>query len=685
MKKRLWSFLLALTMCVTLLPVSVGAVETTRTPTRTTTLDLTAYTETTDMLDSEGWKWEPTDNGGTLTLRNCYLQSDTPQMLQFNGNDTITIVLEGENILETTSNSFNAAITSKNSTSAMNFIIREGEGGGSLDLVCSAEIESGKSGPYAFAGNSITMQSGTVTCNMNFCTISGDVTMNGGSLSIDNTAETNGDGIYTNAGSVTINGGTLYIKASRVGIGTVGVNVDSSVARNVTINDGDVTIEAGVMGITTYYSADGIDDVCDVYINGGNVDITSNNIGIRAKNIVIDSDGSVKVHGDSTALYQGISSTTVPGKIEIIKAGELELTGTKITSPEQTSEDKTQQIIIAEADYTAVDTALEKVEALDANDYVDFSAVQTAVDQVVRGKTVLEQAEVDAMAQAIEDAIAGLVEKLVVTVAETENGSVTVSAQNPAEGDTVIITPVPDEDYAVDTVTVTDADGNAIEVTPGEDGTYTFTQPASNVTVTVTYTEDKTDPDTDCDRGETCPVRKFTDTNVNAWYHDGVHYCVENGLMVGMDATTFAPSGSLTRAQLAQILYNEAGKPAVTEAASFTDVSAGAWYADAVAWAEQNSIIYGVGDGTFAPNAPVSRQEIAAMLYRHAGSPAVSGSLDFQDAEHVSTWATDAMLWAVQNGIIAGIEQDDGTVLLNAKDNATRAQAATMLHNVWNP
>ncbi len=173
-----------------------------------------------------------------------------------------------------------------------------------------------------------------------------------------------------------------------------------------------------------------------------------------------------------------------------------------------------------------------------------------------------------------------------------------------------------------------------------------------------------------------CPSSAFLDMPAfDNWAHAGIDYCVENGLMNGYSATEFAPEEALTRAQLVTILYRAAGQPAVTAAPSFRDVAANRYYYNAIAWAAQNGIVNGFGDGTFGPNLMISREQIAAILYRYAGQPAVTGSLEaFADAANVSAYARDAMLWATSTGLING-----NASKLNPSANATRAQAAAML------
>lgn len=172
----------------------------------------------------------------------------------------------------------------------------------------------------------------------------------------------------------------------------------------------------------------------------------------------------------------------------------------------------------------------------------------------------------------------------------------------------------------------------------------------------------------------------FSDIPANAWYIPYVQSAYDNGLMSGTSDTTFEPNSPLTRAMVAQILYAHAGKPEVTGASPFTDVAnSKAWYYNAVVWANQNGIVNGYDDNTFRPMTNVTREQLAVMLYAHAGKPEATGSLSgFADAGQVHSWAEKAMLWANQNGIISGSESN-GKRYLKPQGNATRAEAATML------
>ena len=262
---------------------------------------------------------------------------------------------------------------------------------------------------------------------------------------------------------------------------------------------------------------------------------------------------------------------------------------------------------------------------------------------------------------------------------ESENGSYTVSPSNPSNGQNVTITPKPDEGYVVDSVTVTDKTGKDVTVTPNTDGAYTFTQPNGSVTITVTFRKDI--GLSDCPRDESCPMAKFSDADRNAWYHDGVHYCVENGLMQGYGNGIFGPNDTLSRAMLVQILYNLENRPAVSGESVFSDVAHSAWYADAVNWAAANGIVEGFGNGQYGPEDDITREQLAAILYRYAQYKNYDVSvgedtniLSYSDAPEVSEYAVPAMQWACGAGILEGYGD-----VLDPTGNATRAQAATML------
>lgn len=177
-----------------------------------------------------------------------------------------------------------------------------------------------------------------------------------------------------------------------------------------------------------------------------------------------------------------------------------------------------------------------------------------------------------------------------------------------------------------------------------------------------------------------CPSTNFTDVEENGWYHTGVDFMVKNGFMNGVADDAFDVDGNLTRAQLVTILYRIAGEPESTATNPFADVADGQWYTNAVIWAAENGIVKGVNTTTFAPNDQITREQIATILFRYAKAEKVEDKLaGFPDAEKVSDYAADAMAWAVEQGLINGISESDGKTYLAPQETATRAQIAVIL------
>lgn len=242
-----------------------------------------------------------------------------------------------------------------------------------------------------------------------------------------------------------------------------------------------------------------------------------------------------------------------------------------------------------------------------------------------------------------------------------------------------------DDKQTVDAV-VTKDEKNCVAPTCTEAGKNVFTATATYEGKEYTDTKEVAVPalghhyvDGVCDR---CGAIKlpFTDVNEGDWFYDKVAYVYHHKLMTGTSETTFEPNATLTRAMMVQILYNKEGRPAATTNGNpYTDVPKDQWYYNAVQWAYENKITSGTSETTFEPNSEVTREQFARFMYNYAGNPAVSGKLDFVDADQVSDWAYDAMVWANQNNIILGKKQSDGSVVLDPRGNATRAEAATIL------
>ena len=220
-----------------------------------------------------------------------------------------------------------------------------------------------------------------------------------------------------------------------------------------------------------------------------------------------------------------------------------------------------------------------------------------------------------------------------------------------------------------------DQNGKTVALTGKGDGTYTFTMPSGKVTVKAEFTKSK-DSCVSCPRDDTCPIRRFSNADPAAWYHDGVHYCVENGLMDGYGGGLLGPDRDLSRAEFVQMLHNLEGKPVVNYLMGFEDIHGGAWYTEAVRWAASQRIAGGYGGGRFGPKDVISREELAVMLWRYAGCPAATDKeLSFADVDKAGGWTLEALRWAVGQGILRGKEGG----MLDPKGMTTRAEAAAML------
>lgn len=257
-----------------------------------------------------------------------------------------------------------------------------------------------------------------------------------------------------------------------------------------------------------------------------------------------------------------------------------------------------------------------------------------------------------------------------ITVSTAENGTVKSSNSSAAKDATVTITVTPGEGYVLDTLTVTDKDNNTVALTKVSDTQYTFKMPASAVTVKATFKKDE---------GTQPAALPFNDVSESEWFYEAVKYVYDKGMMNGVSDTAFAPYSNLTRGMIAQVLYNLEGKPAVSGSA-YTDVVADQWYNDAVNWAAQKGIVTGYGDGTFGPMDNITREQMAAILYRYAQykgyDVSAKGDLTaFTDGNTVSNWAKDAMSWAVGTALFNG--KGDG--ILDPTTTATRAEVAKIL------
>lgn len=258
----------------------------------------------------------------------------------------------------------------------------------------------------------------------------------------------------------------------------------------------------------------------------------------------------------------------------------------------------------------------------------------------------------------------GSVSTYSVTVGKTENGSVSVSPKSASKGDTVTITVTPDKGYVLETLTVLDKNDKEIKLTE-KNGKYTFTMPAGKVEVKVTFMDDNT------------MLNYFVDVKAGDYFYDAVKWAAEKGITSGTDATHFSPNAACTRAQIVTFLWRAAGSPEPKAMSSFADVSTDAYYAKAVAWAVENGITTGTGDGKFSPDATCTRAQSVTFLFRAIGKLADSKA-EFSDVLTDSYYA-NAVAWAVENGVTNGI----GDGLFGPDNSCTRAQIVTFLFRAY--
>ena len=389
-----------------------------------------------------------------------------------------------------------------------------------------------------------------------------------------------------------------------------------------------------------------------------------------------------KIPADLTA-YTDESIETLSAATEAVIRGKVIAKQAEVDAMAAAIERAISDLVFKPADYTAVDAAIAKANALNENDYIDFSAVKAALEAVVRGKNITEQFEVDAMAKAIEDAIAALVKKpssggpssgvffpsYPVTIpGKTENGTVTVSTKNATSGSTVTITVKPDDGFKLDELTVIDKNGNELKLTDKGNGKYTFTMPASKVEINAAFVKK-------------VEISPFSDVSTSAYYYEAVKWAQEKGITGGIGNGLFGPNQPCTHAQIVTFLWRAAGSPVVNYAMNMSDVPEGSYYAEAVRWALSEGIATGTTGNTFSPDSECTRAQAVAFLFRYAASEAVTLQelvSGFSDADSVPGYALPAMNWALAEEIVQG----NGSKLM-PNDSCTRAQIVTFLFRTY--
>ena len=499
-------------------------------------------------------------------------------------------------------------------------------------------------------------ESGGIVFNGKSGTVYGDVTLqddleiaSGETLTIPDDSSLNSNGKLTNNGKIIVdNGGKLEgtingnqppkITTERLNDGTVNTKYNQTL-----VASGDATITWSSSDLPNWLTLNSDGTISGTPTAAGTSTFTvkaNNNYGSDSKSL------SITIGAQTNVPVTGVSLNT--STLNLIEGG----TGTLIATVEPSN--ATNKNVTWESSNKSVAT-------VDATGEVTAIGAGTATITVTTadgGKTAT------CVVTVTRPYIPPANPNYKITVAATQGGAVTADPTAAKAGTTVTLTPVPHRGYQVGSVAVTDRFGQPVVVTEQADGTYTFVMPNGQVTVTVTF--------------EQAPL-PFHDVAEGDWFYDAVRYAYETGLMDGVGDSLFAPNSETTRAQLVTILYRLAGEPEPGGGSGFSDVAAGTWYTDAVAWAAQNGIVNGVSDTEFAPGDDITREQLVTVLYRYAESKGydVSASADlsgYPDAGQVQDYAQPAMAWAVAEGIVEGV---DGN--LNPAGNATRAQIATIL------
>lgn len=513
-----------------------------------------------------------------------------------------------------------------------------------------------------------------------------DITISGGAYV--KATGTMGPGIYAHdaANGVTISGSGTVVETATSDEQSAGIQV----MRNgkVTIEDGAVVRTTGpAMGIYSAFAPPSGDSSYPITIIGSWVETTDMNSTRGVGNSVLFEGDAGAVYGthevpDGVSISQG-KTLTVPEKANLIVPDNVVLVGKGALVVEGTMEirsgaeftgaaDAAGEIYVFEDD--ANNPAAGATFSLDENGKVygqltqlagttiNNSKLQTGVNHSYNGTTFANE-----WSYYVSSSVGPSSPTCSVTLSETENGTVIASPSNATKGDKVTLTVSPEEGYELGTLNVEDVKGNTVALTKASDTEYTFVMPDGNVTVSAAFVEKNVTP--------------FTDVKTADWWYEAVKYVYENKLMAGTSTTIFEPTAKLNRAQAVQILYNLEGQPAVTGTADFTDVS-GHWALNAITWGAKNNVVAGVGDDRFDPNADVTREQVAQMMYNYAKFKgydlSVAGDLNsFSDVSKVSVWAVAALTWANGNELINGHEY--GT--LEPGGDCTRAQAASILVN----
>ena len=634
MKKRIFSILTALCLCLTLLPTMAAAEETAGTATEVETSDelvgALADPNVTTIKLKKDITVNATENVKELTInRPITLVNSSRKPLHLNL--PLTIAENGALTLDVLK-----GVVSLNSYKGM--VVN-----GSLTVGAGCEVIFGGDQPFLTIN-----QGGTVTTQP-----AGENTISG-LLSLGKDAALTVNGALVNNGRLSVSDMENLKKAASIG-GDLILD-DITITEDYTLDMKDCTLTIGHITFLnanlTVKNASRV-DATGVTISGGSY-YCPVNVG-NAEGVITGGSfyGLVKVEkiSDGTPAY--ISGGTFYDELKgsyLIKGYTVIFMNGSSQYAMQVVKDK------ASAPDTPVKSGYRFVGWYNGNAKWNFDT------------PVTENLTLTAKWEKIHTSVPSA-PRYDVAVSDGAHGSVSVSPKSASKGSTVTVTVTPDKGYALETLAITDKNGSALNLTDQGGGQYTFTMPSSPVTVAATFMDDNT------------MLNFFVDVPAGAYYYDAVLWAAEGGIVTGTDAVHFSPDASCTRAQLVTLLWRAAGSPVVNYAMNFNDVDSGAYYAEAVRWAASEKVVEGTTAETFAPDAAVTRAQVVTMLYRFAkaqGMDTTQGGMairEFDDFDAVPAYALEAMDWAVNAGVLKG----DNNRLL-PQDNCTRAQIVTMLY-----
>ena len=593
-------------------------------------------------------------NGETITLlKNIeleeYISSDTNTVIDLAGY-TITAPDDSYIIVVAKGCSFTLNDSSEEGTGALT--------GGTGDNSHAGAVTVQNGGSFTMNGGNITGNTGTTSAAGVRLGSNSSFTMTGGSIT-DNTSTGNiQSGVYADRASTVTISGNVNITGNFGNY--LGTEVDSDLwldtLEGATLKIGeDGLAEDARIGVYVNGGVDDVKNFTDTYESGKAT--TENFISNRTKYYVVEVETEDGVAAAMT-LYKSAAPTAslAPGSYVGTQTVALSTTTlpnlTEIYYTTDGSDPKTSKTTQKYTEPLTIDKTMT-VKAYTSGlpgDYVSSDVAEFAY-------TIT--APVTLYTITVPDSVTG--------------GAVSVSPTQASYGSTVTITVAPGEGYELDELTATDSGGNKIELTKVSDTEYTFSMPRSDVTVSASFRA--------ISHEDNCPSADYTDVDTGAWYHEAIDFAIENDLMNGVGDNLFNPDGNLSRAMMVRILWNMEDQP-TNVSGSYSDVVAGAWYEKAVLWATANNIVNGYPDGSFGPDNSITRQEMAAILYRYAqfkeyDMTAEDDLTRFPDGDETAEWAETFVRWAVAEGLLNG--GDDGT--LDPAGTATRAEVAQIFMN----